>query len=199
MKIDDQHKRAYRQVARAAATHDTENAIVIAFRELLSDRFYDEITLDDVAAAASTTRQTVIRRFGAKAGLLAAFTQRIGNEIETRRASAPSDDVAAAVAVLVADYEATGDMVMRLLALEGRIPDIEPTLETGRAGHRRWVETTFGPGLKSFGKAERADRLAQILIATDVWSWFLLRRTQKKSVAETKRLITEMISRLLQD
>jgi len=199
MKMDDQHKRAYRQVARAAATHDTENAIVIAFRELLSDRFYDEITLDDVAAAASTTRQTVIRRFGAKAGLLAAFTQRIGNEIETRRASAPSDDVAAAVAVLVADYEATGDMVMRLLALEGRIPDIEPTLETGRAGHRRWVETTFGPGLKSFGKAERADRLAQILVATDVWSWFLLRRTQKKSVAETKRLMTEMISRLLQD
>jgi len=199
MKMDDQHKRAYRQVARAAATHDTENAIVIAFRELLSDRFYDEITLDDVAAAASTTRQTVIRRFGAKAGLLAAFTQRIGNEIETRRASAPTDDVAGAVAVLVADYEATGDMVMRLLALEGRIPDIEPTLETGRAGHRRWVETTFGPGLKSFGKAERADRLAQILVATDVWSWFLLRRTQKKSVAETKRLMTEMISRLLQD
>jgi AcrR family transcriptional regulator len=199
MKTDDQHKRAYRQVARAAATQDTENAIVIAFRELLNDRFYDEITLDDVAAAANTTRQTVIRRFGAKAGLLAAFTQRIGNEIETRRASAPTDDVAGAVAVLVADYEATGDMVMRLLALEGRIPDIEPTLETGRAGHRRWVETTFGPGLKSFGKAERADRLAQILVATDVWSWFLLRRTQKKSVAETKRLMTEMISRLLQD
>jgi AcrR family transcriptional regulator len=191
-------KRPYRQLARAAAAQDMENAIISAFRDLLSERFYDEITLDDVAATAGTTRQTVIRRFGNKSGVLTAFTQRVGEEIEARRASATSGSVQEAARVLVSDYEATGDFVVRLLALEGRIADIEPTLETGRAGHRKWVEATFGPRLAGMDRSECRDRISQILVVTDVWTWFLLRKTQKKSVPETTRLIASMIHRLLQ-
>jgi hypothetical protein len=89
-------------------------------------------------------------------------------------------------------------MVIRLLALEGRIADIEPTLEAGRAGHRKWVEATFGPRLQALDRAERTDRISQILVVTDVWTWFLLRKAQKKSVPETTRLIASMIDRLLQ-
>jgi AcrR family transcriptional regulator len=185
-------------VARAAATQDMETAIVTAFRSLLQDRFYDEFSLDDIAAAAGTTRQTVIRRFGAKTGVLAAFTQGVGQEIETRRAAAPSDDLYKAAEILVADYEATGAMLLRLLALEGRIPDIEPTLEIGRVGHRKWVEATFAAKLAKLPPDARADRLAQLLVTTDVWSWFLFRQTQKKSVAESTRLIASMIEKLLQ-
>lgn len=191
-------KRPYRQLARAAAAQDMENAIVSAFRDLLSERFYDEITLNDVAAAAGTTRQTIIRRFGNKSGVLSVFTQRVGKEIEKHRAAAASGSVPEAARILVSDYEATGDMVIRLLVLEGRITDIEPTLEAGRAGHRKWVETTFGPRLQGLDRAERRDRISQILVATDVWTWFLLRKTQKKSVPQTTRLIASMIDRLLQ-
>jgi AcrR family transcriptional regulator len=175
-----------------------ENAIISAFRDLLSERFYDEITLDNVAAAAGTTRQTIIRRFGNKSGVLMAFTQSIGTEIEAHRAAAASGSVPEAARILVSDYETTGDMVIRMLALEGRIGDIEPTLEAGRAGHRKWIETTFGPRLQGLDRAERRDRISQILVATDVWTWFLLRKTQKKSIAEATRLIASMIDRLLQ-
>jgi AcrR family transcriptional regulator len=198
MKKTEPPKRPYRQLARAVAAQDMENAIVSAFRDLLSERFYDEITLDDVAAAAGTTRQTIIRRFGNKSGVLTAFTQRVGEEIEAHRASAASGSVREAARVLVSDYETTGDMVIRLLALEGRIADIEPTLETGRAGHRKWVETTFAPRLQGLDRTERRDRISQILVVTDVWTWFLLRKTQRKSVSETTRLIASMIDRLLQ-
>ncbi|MBN9536550.1 MAG: TetR family transcriptional regulator, partial [Alphaproteobacteria bacterium] len=54
--------RAYRQSARANAVQDTERQIVDALIALLEERWFDEITLDDIAAAAGTTRQTVIRR-----------------------------------------------------------------------------------------------------------------------------------------
>jgi AcrR family transcriptional regulator len=190
-------KRPYRQTARAAATQVTGEAIVGAFRALIEERWYDEISLDEVAAKAGTTRQTIIRRYGGKAGLLAAFTDRLAPEIEARRAAAPSDDIAACVAVLVDDYERIGEMVLRFLSLEGRAPEVEPMLETGRRSHRLWVETTFGPRLASYGEAERRDRIAALLVATDIWSWFLLRRTQGHSVAETERLLTAMISKLL--
>jgi AcrR family transcriptional regulator len=195
MNIDG--KRPYRQTARAAASQDTGEAILRAFRELLQERWYDEISLDDVAARAGSTRQTVIRRFGGKTGLLAAFTSRLGREIEAQRAAAPSDDIAAAVAILVADYETTGEMVLRFLSLEGRVAEVAPMLATGRESHRRWVETTFGPRLSAFDEAEGRDRLAALLVATDVWSWLLLRRTQGHSVAETRRLLAATISKLL--
>jgi len=189
--------RNYVQTARAIAAQETEEAIVLAFRVLLEERWYDEITLDEVAQRAGTTRQTVIRRFGGKEGLLGAFTRRIGSEIETRRAAAPPGDIAGATAVLVSDYEATGEMVMRLLSLEGRIPEIAATLETGRVGHRLWVEQTFGARLSAFPAEERGARLSHLLVATDVWSWFLLRRTQGHSLPEAERLMTAMISNLL--
>ncbi|BGE86394.1 MULTISPECIES: TetR/AcrR family transcriptional regulator [Methylosinus] len=190
-------RRPYRQTARAAASQDMAQAILRAFRNLLHERWYDEISLDDVAAKAKTTRQTVIRRFGGKTGLLSAFTTSISGEIEAKRSIAPTGDIRDAVAVLVADYERNGAMVLRFLALEGRLEEVEPMLETGRRGHRRWVESTFGARLDAFGEAERRDRLAQLLIATDVWSWLLLRRTQGHDVPETERLLTAMISKLL--
>lgn len=186
-------RRPYRQTARAAASQDMAQAILRAFRNLLQERWYDEISLDDVAAKAKTTRQTVIRRFGGKTGLLSGFTTSISGEIEAQRSLAPSGDIRAAVAVLVADYERNGPMVLRFLALEGRLEEVGPMLETGRKGHKRWVETTFGSRLEAFGEPERRDRLAQLLIATDVWSWLLLRRTQGHGVAETERLLTAMI------
>ncbi len=189
--------RSYRQAARAVSTQDTEESILLAFRELLNESWFDEITLDDVALRANTTRQTVIRRFGAKSGLLAAFTKRIANEITARRASAPPDDVDGAVAILIDDYEATGDMVVRLLSLEGRIAEIEPTLEIGRAEHRRWVKLTFASHLSVFTGKDREDRLSQLLIATDVWVWVLLRRTQKRTAVEAVRVTADMIKKIL--
>jgi AcrR family transcriptional regulator len=190
-------RRPYEQTARAASTKDTQESILTAFRRLLNDRWFDEITLDDVADRAQTTRQTVIRHYGGKSGLLAAFTERVAVEIKNRRAAAPSDDIAGAIAVLVEDYEETGDMVLRLLSLEGRIAEVDPTLKIGRLEHKRWVESTFKPWLARSSGRQRDDRLAQLLVVTDVWTWLLLRRHQQRTAEETARLMAAMATKIL--
>src|SRR5712692_9898103 len=66
-------KRVYHQTARAAAAEELRQRVVTTFYKLLLSRWVDEITLDDVAASAGTTRQTVIRLFGGKEGLVEAI------------------------------------------------------------------------------------------------------------------------------
>src|SRR5689334_21600550 len=112
--------RPYRQVARAAAAQDTQRRIVEAFAAALQGSWMDEITLDEIAASAGTTRQTVIRLFGGKEGLLTAIAKRMGEEVELRRALPARATPREVAHALVQDYEANGDTIIRLLAQEDR-------------------------------------------------------------------------------
>ena len=191
--------RAYRQSARASAVQDTEKQIVDALIALLAERWFDEITLDDIAAAAGTTRQTVIRRFGSKTGVLSAMAAQMDVEIRAQRWSAPPENVAGIVTLLTDDYERTGDVIVRTLGQEARIPEFAAVLDRGRKGHREWIEDMFRAWLDKLDGQAREDRLAQLLALTDVWIWHLLRRAQKHSAAETRRLMTQTIERLLRE
>src|SRR4051812_32208223 len=97
--------RPYRQVARAAATGATRRRIIDAFHQALQVRWLEEITLDSVAAAAGTPRQTVIRLFGGKEGLLSAPAERTADEVERRRALPQHASVETAARVIAEDYE----------------------------------------------------------------------------------------------
>jgi len=177
---------------------ETELGILASFQRLLERHWYDEISLDAVAEGAGTTRQTIVRRFDGKAALLGEFAQRIAREIEASRGEPPRDDPAAAAAAVVTDYETSGDMVMRLAALQQRSHEVAAAVDAGRLAHTRWVERAFESDLRAFDDAERTDRLSALLVATDVRAWFLLRRAQKRTRAETMRVMTAMIARTLQ-
>lgn len=191
--------RAYRQSARANAVQDTERQIVDALIALLEERWFDEITLDDIAAAAGTTRQTVIRRFGSKAGVLSAMAAQMDTSIRAQRWGVPAESVAGIVTLLMDDYERTGDILVRTLGQEARIPEFAAVLDRGRKGHREWIEDVFKAWLGRLDGQARKDRLAQLLVQTDVWIWHLLRRAQKHSATETRRLMTQTIERLLRE
>lgn len=191
--------RAYRQVARAHAVQDTEQQILDALRHLLGERWFEDITLDDIARAANTTRQTVIRRFGDKAGVLSAMADGLDAEIRARRWHNPGKTIAAIITVLVLDYEQAGDIVVRTLGQEGRIPEFGAILARGRGSHRAWTEEMFASWLDKLPPPVKADRLAQLLALTDVWVWHLLRRNQNHPVSETSRLMTEAVERLLRE
>lgn len=191
--------RVYRQSARASAVLDTEQQIVDALTALLAERWFDEITLDDIAAAAGTTRQTVIRRFGSKTGVLSAMAARMDASIRAGRWSMPAESVADIVALLMDDYERTGDIIVRTLGQEARIPEFAAVLDGGRKGHREWIADMFKAWLDQLDGQARQDRLAQLLVQTDVWIWHLLRRAQGYSAAETHRLMTQAIERLLRE
>src|SRR4029453_12017949 len=106
------------------------------FAGALETGWIEDITLDDVAAAAGTTRQTVIRLFGGKEGLLSDLAERMNEEAMTGRAPRPGAGPPAAVHGVLQDYEAIGDMILRLLAQEGRYAPLSTMLDRGRGWHR---------------------------------------------------------------
>jgi AcrR family transcriptional regulator len=190
--------RPYRQNARAAATNDTRRRIVEAFEAALRDRWMDDVTLDQVAAAAGTTRRTVIRLYGGKEGLLKAYSENIFKEVLGRRAL-PRRPVPNQVArALIADYEVVGDLLIRLLAQEDRHPVLGTFLHPGRTRHRAWIADVFASALPT-GPAAREARITQLVIATDVYSWKLLRRDLHLPVETTEALIGDMIAKLLRE
>ena len=114
--------RTYRQVARAAASEATRQRIVAAFDAAMRDRSMDDITLDQIASAAGTTRQTVIRMFGGKEGLVQAFVVQFGEGVLRRRVMPPDASPRRVAAALFEDYEDIGDFVIRMLAQEEQHP-----------------------------------------------------------------------------
>ena len=125
--------RPYRQTARAEAAAAKGRCIVEVFLKRLGEQWYDEITLDRVADEAGVTVQTVVRRFGGKAGLLDATIQAMGREAKERRVNPPGDPDRL-VRNLVEDYEKNGDTIIRLLAVEGQHAALHEHLAVPGAG-----------------------------------------------------------------
>ena len=189
-------QRRYKQKARAAAAAATGEAIITSFWERLKTQWFEDITLDSVAQDAGVTVQTVIRRFGGKAGLFEKAFQSIGKSIKIRREVRPGD-IEFSVEVLNQDYEAVGDLVLRLLDQEARHEAIKPFLEIGRKGHRDWLETVFADSLKSLTPARKRAKLDALVIATDVYVWKLVRRDMGRSAAAFKTHATRMLKAAL--
>jgi AcrR family transcriptional regulator len=190
-------RRAYQQGARALAAEATGERIVDAFTAQLESRRFEDITLDEIAADAGVTRQTVIRRFGDKMGLMRAVSEHIGKSVRATRSSVVSDHPQHAVAMLVLDYEKTGDLLISVLAEEDRSPELSEILNIGRAGHASWVAETFSPHLAHLTPDARSLRLTQLQIVTDVWVWRILRRDQKRRVQDVELIINDLVKQLL--
>jgi AcrR family transcriptional regulator len=191
-------RRAYRQGARAEAAETTGQRIVEAFLAALGERWVEDITLDEVARAAGVSVQTVIRRFGGKPGLLEAATSAVDADVRKTR-GVPRGDPEAAVANLCADYERTGDMVVRLLAQEDRFPALKPFLDHGRQGHRQWVAEVLEPWLPGPDAAAREAALDALVASLDVYVWALLRRDMGRSAEQTRGTMLRMVQALLAD
>jgi len=190
-------RRSYRQTARAAAAESLRQRVVAAFRDLLLRRWIDEITLDEAAASAGTTRQTVIRLFGGKDGLLEAVADLVRAEAAPRISMLGDVTGRTALEALIAHYEVSGDMVVRFLAQEERHPALRPLLAQGRREHRAWVAERFGSARSVLGGLERDEQITRLVVATDIYTWKLLRRDFGGSQDDVLRLMGAMISKEL--
>lgn len=196
MKIESQEgRRPYTMRARAASVEATRQRIIGAMIQSCLERWYDEVTLRDVADHAGVTLQTVLNHFSSKEGLLEAMLQnpRTQQEFGGKRLTLEPGDPAHAVGVLVADYEHSGDAAIRLLALEGRVPSLAPVLAFGRTGHRQWVERIFGPQLSRLDSADHKSLTLQLVCATDVYTWQILRRDQRLPRRQVTAIMTGMV------
>jgi len=184
--------RSYQQSARAQSTEDTGRRIIDGFLARLMEQWFDEITLDQIAADAGVTVQTVVRRFGGKEGLLTEAVKTLGAQITAQR-TAPPGDIDRSVENLIGDYEKTGDGIIRLLALEQRHPALKTVLDFGRGEHHRWVSIVFAEFLKKLDAATRQRALDALIIVTDVYTWKLLRRQMSRSVRATETTMKHLI------
>lgn len=189
-------KRAYRQTARADAARATGERILDAFTARLRDTWFDEMRLEDVARDADTTVQTVIRRFGGKDGLLAAMHERMGTDIQARRAVRPGD-IDAIITTVAEDYEAIGDLVVRSLAQEDRHTAIREMTDIGRAMHRQWMENAFLPWLDRMAGRARRQALDGLVVAADLYVWKLVRRDMGRPQTEYRALVEKMLAAAL--
>jgi AcrR family transcriptional regulator len=189
-------KRPYNQTARAEAVEATAARVIEVFHGFLQTDWYDDISLDRVARAAGCTVPTVLRHFGSKEGLLDSVRDKMEREIDARRAVAQGD-ISAAVDVIVNDYEATGKMVLRVMAQEDRLAVLKELTDYGRMQHRDWVEASFAPQLAGLKPAEREWRLDGLVTALDIYVWKVLRIDRARSPPEVARYMRNLVKGIL--
>jgi AcrR family transcriptional regulator len=184
-------KRTYTMTARARAVEKTRRRILGATFELSDRRKISAISLEDVAQRAGVSVQTILRQFGSRAGLLEATTAHAVSTVTEERAT-PVGDVESAVRVIVDHYELRGDAVLLRLAQESEDEQVRVVTERGRRLHRRWVEEVFSPYV---GPDDPMTDL--LVVATDVYTWKLLRRDRGLSRAQTEERIKHLVTALL--
>src|SRR5215211_5889417 len=186
-------RRPYRMRARAEATAETGQRILEAVIELHRERFFDQVSLEDIAERAGVTVQTVIRRFGNKERLIEAAAEEGKRQLIRQRDQAPVGHVEGAVENLVDHYEEWGESALRLLAQEERVAAFRSVTDAARAFHYEWVKRTFAPLLAKRTGAARRRLLAELIAVCDVYFWKLLRRDMGLSREQAQLAIRETI------
>jgi AcrR family transcriptional regulator len=183
--------------ARAMAAANTATAVLDATWELFEEKPLADITLADIAARSEVTTQTVLRRFGGKDGVFTAMFDRLAEEISGRRDQSPANALDEVVAGLVANYELSGRLTIKMLAEETTTPALRGILTAGREYHREWCARSFSDTLDNLPDADRARRLAQLVAICDVRTWEILRIAACLCPTETERALREMLAPLV--
>ncbi len=191
-------RRPYRMSTRAVAAAATGQRILQAFLDLYMVYWLEDLTLDEVAARAGVSVQTVLRRYRSKAGLIQAAGESLYQQVNDQRNQASIGDIAGAVANLMDHYEAVGDLTIRTLAQEQRHEALHEFAERGRALHHAWVETAFSPLLDGLPESKRGDTLAKLVVVTDLYVWKLLRRDMGFEREQTERYVVDMVSVMIE-
>jgi len=188
--MDMKTTRVYTMTARAAAAEDTRRRIAEAAIALAGERPFVDITLDAVAERAEVSVKTVLRQFGSRDALLSASMEVAMADTEDER-RAPSGDPETAVRIVIDHYEHRGRTALLMLAQEDHDPVARAVTDRGKSMHRAWVRDAFAP-------ATEDDAVLDLLVvATDVYTWKLLRLDRGHSRAVTEQRMHGLVQALL--
>jgi AcrR family transcriptional regulator len=182
--------RTYTMTARAEAAEATRRRILDATIALAGERPFAEITLEAIAERASVSVRTVLRQFGSRDALMAATMEAANAETEAERRTPPGD-ADAAVATVVAHYERRGRAALLMLAQEGHDDVARRVTDRGKALHRTWVRDAFTPA------TDDAVVLDLLVVATDVYTWKLLRLDRGHSRVVTQQRMLDLVRAVL--
>ncbi len=180
---------------RSLAAAATKDRILQATLELAAEKLTVEIVLVDVAERSGVTVQTLLRHFGSRDRLFDAAVAVGVSEIVAERSS-PIGVIDEAVRVVVDHYETRGDWVIALLGQEVSDERIKGVTELGKRVHSDWVRTVFGPQLAKVRASVRPGIEDLLAVATDVYTWKLLRRDRglgRSEVEDRMRYLVDAV------
>ncbi len=190
--------RTYRMTARAEAAERTGERIMDAMLRRYADVPYDRIRLEDVAADAEVTVQTVIRRFGSKHGLLAATVEREFGRLAADRAAALGESPRSTLHSLVGYYEDHGTLILKMYAEAHQAPGVPELAERARAYHVGWCREALAEALgDDLDPTTRERRLAQVVAVCDATTWRILRHDGHLTPEQTEQALLELLLPLL--
>lgn len=190
--------RVYTQTARAVSAELTATHLVDSMLVRFGGLPYDQIRLEDVASDAGVTVQTVLRRFGSKAGLMRAMVERELTRISTARRASTATEPADLIAELVAHYETYGSLILKVYGEARMVEGLGPAVAAGRTHHLSWCRQTFARHVDGQADgATRERRLAQVTAVCDATTWRILRLDAALDQDQTRVALVEMITPLL--
>jgi AcrR family transcriptional regulator len=196
--VNTSPSRTYTKVARAEAEEQTRAALIAAADEAFLSGPWEQASLESIAQTAGVTKQTLLRHFGSKDGLLEQTLRLAITQVEKQRLSAPTDDIPGAVDNLLDHYEERGGRAMRSTNLDAGGPLAE-LAQMSRQFHYDWIDHAFGRWLARASSAERARLRAALITICDVQSWWILAHDIGLSRAEMRATLILCIRRLLGD
>ncbi|WP_162242561.1 TetR/AcrR family transcriptional regulator [Leifsonia sp. Leaf336] len=188
--------RAYEMRTRAEQTEQTRLRILDATVTLAAEKPIVAVALPDIAKRAGVSVQTVLRQFGSRDGVFDAAEVHVRAEVIAELV-APPGDLDAIIEALMAHYELRGDDVLMFLGQERWEPRAAAITDEGRRMHLAWVQRVFAPFLPD-DTDEREAVIDFLMVATDVYTWKILRRDRGLSFEETARRVRRMIEHTVQ-
>ena len=188
-------RRQYKQVAREQAQQRTREALLeTAIDEFYADR-WSETSLAEISERAGVTKQTLLRHFGSKEGLLIQALVRSAAQVLDERWNAPVGDVDGAIENLLDHYEAWGPRARRLGAWQDAPSVLAKLSQAGRQVHYQWIEFVFAPQLEGLDEAGSSRLRAELIVICDVQTWWILAHDLKLPRVEIKTILIEMVER----
>lgn len=197
--ITEGKQRPYKQVARAQAQERTREALL----DCATDEFFKgnwlKTSLKSLSARAGVTKQTLLRHFGSKDGLLMQAMMRGAAQVRDQRWRAPVGDISGAVDNLLEHYDEWGERSMRIGAWQRGPAVLVMFSQVARQVHYDWVEYAFAPWLEPLRGDARERRRAALIMLCDLQSWWILSHDLELARSEVHAILVDLIGRVLSE
>jgi AcrR family transcriptional regulator len=194
---EDAKQRQYKQVARAQAQEQTRDALIDAATGEFFEGNWLKASLESLSSKAGVTKQTLLRHFGSKDGLLMQALMRGAAQARDQRWSTPTDDIAGAVDNVLDHYDAWGERSMRMGSWQSGPTMLALISHGARQFHYDWIEYAFGQWLEALSDEAHARRRAALIVICDVQTWWILSHDLGLPRSDVHAILTDLVERLV--
>ncbi len=176
----------------------TRQKIFSAVRELLREQWLEDLTTQNIAAAAGVSVQSLYRHFRSREDLIACALDEVLLVDASFPALPQQLSLAGILEGLGAYYESHGSIMLKLKNQASRQTQIAIQWQQLQARHREWVEANFEIFLQSLYPAQRQGLADQLTCLTSLEIWAVYRLDLGRSQVELMEGWQRILRALLQ-